>query len=115
MMGVFASLEQEKQEDWNRLVTPDFVGFDGGKRLARQDLFDLIKKGHAEGRQYKWSVTEEKSEADCAIGILYYVDKGSVTDAAGPKEVTWLETAAFRRDTGKWRLFFIESARTPTP
>jgi hypothetical protein len=43
------------------------------------------------------------------------VNKGSVTDAAGAKEVTWLETAAFRRETGQWRLFFIESVRTPTP
>ena len=115
ILGAFASLEQESLQDWKQLVTTDFVGFEGGKRLDRQQLFDLIKQAHADGRHYKWSVTEEKSQADCEIGILYYVNKGSVTDAAGANEVTWLETAAFRRDTSRWRLFFIESVRTSSP
>lgn len=95
------------------VTTPDFYTFDGGKRMTCDQLMALIKKAHDAGRIYVWEVTEPQAYVEGNMAWLTYVNRGSVQDAAGRKDVIWLESAVLRKDDGAWRIRFFHSTRVP--
>lgn len=40
--------------------------------------------------------------------------RGSVQDAAGKKDVIWLESAVLLKEAGGWRIQFFHSTRVPS-
>src|SRR5215469_7742951 len=67
---IFAALENEDRQAWERLTTRDFVAFEGGRRHGRTAVFNMVKYAHGTGRQFTWSVTSPRLEADCTIATL---------------------------------------------
>lgn len=98
---------------FHAVAADDFYAFDNGKRFVGDELIALIKKLHAAGNVYEWHVTEPKVRRANDVAWITYVNKGSVTDAAGRKDVTWLESSVLQKEHGRWRIRFFHSTRAP--
>ena len=97
-----------------RAVTaPDFYAFDAGGRFTRDALMDMIKKAHAAGNVYVWTVNDPEVRISGDIAWITYVNRGSMKDASGTKDVTWLESAVLQKEKGVWRIHFFHSTRVP--
>jgi hypothetical protein len=108
---VFAALENQDQQAWQRLTTRDFVAFEGGHRYGRTALFDAIKYAHGGGEHFSWSVTSPRLEGACTVATLIDVNQGSITQGSSRLSVSWLKTATFRYTEGQWRVVFMDSMR----
>jgi len=98
---------------FHTVAAPDFYAFDVGKRFDGDALMELIKNLHAAGSIYVWRVTEPEVHVYADTALITYVNRGSVQDASGRKDVTWLESAFLRKDEGRWRIHFLHSTRVP--
>ena len=74
---------------------------------------DLIKAAHAAGKVYVWTVNEPEVHIAADIAWITYVNRGSIKDASGTKDVTWLESAVLQKEKGMWRIHFFHSTRAP--
>ena len=93
------------------VASPDFYAFDGGKRFTGNELMALIKKAHADGKVYVWTVNEPEVYVDGNTAWITFVNRGSVTDSAGKTDVTWLESAILRKHETRWLIHFFHSSR----
>jgi ketosteroid isomerase-like protein len=109
----FAAATADDLDKLHAVTTPDFYAFDGGGRFTRDALMDLIKAAHAAGKVYVWTVNEPEVHISGDVGWITYVNRGSVKDASGTKDVTWLESAVLRKEKGDWRIQFFHSTRVP--
>lgn len=98
---------------FHTVATPDFYAFDVGKRFDGDALMELIKNLHAAGNDYVWQVTEPEVRVHGDTALITYLNRGSVQDASGRKDVTWLESAFLRKDEDRWRIHFLHSTRVP--
>lgn len=98
---------------FNTVAAPDFYAFDGGKRFTGDSLMELIRKLHSAGSIYVWTVTEPEVHLSGDIAWITYVNRGSVEDKSGKKDLTWLESAVLGKDAGTWRIHFFHSTRVP--
>jgi ketosteroid isomerase-like protein len=94
-------------------VTSDFYSYDGGKRFGGDELMELVKQAHAAGKVFVWNVTKPEVRIHGDVALITYVNEGSVKDAAGTKNVTWLESAFLRKENQNWRIEFFHSTRVP--
>ena len=92
-------------------ASPDFYAFDAGKRFTGNELMALIKKAHADGKVYVWTVNEPEVYVDGNTAWITFVNRGSVTDSSGKEDVTWLESAILRKHENKWLIHFFHSTR----
>ena len=114
--GQFLHLGSVAADDLDQLhaiPSPDFYAFDAGGRFTRDALLDLIKAAHAAGKVYVWTVTEPEVHISGDIGWITYVNRGSIKDASGTKDMTWLESAVLQKEQGIWRICFFHSTRAP--
>ena len=95
------------------VTTPDFYAFDAGGRFTGDALMDLIKAAHAAGKVYVWTVNEPEVHISGDIAWVTYVNRGSIKDASGIKDVNWLESAVLQKEQGTWRIRFFHSTRVP--
>jgi ketosteroid isomerase-like protein len=95
------------------VVTGDFYSFDGGKRFTADELMELIKGAHGTGKVYVWNVTKPEVHIHGDVAWITYVNEGSVKDASGTKNLTWLESAFLRKEKDAWRIEFFHSTRVP--
>ncbi len=95
------------------VTTPDFYAYDGGKRFTAQTLMELIRKLHAAGTHYEWNVTDPEVHIACNIAWVTYVNRGSIEDTAGHRDVTWLESVILEYANAQWRARFVHSTRVP--
>ncbi len=98
---------------FNTAASPDFYAFDAGKRFTGDELMALIKKAHADGDVYVWTVNDPEVYVDGNTAWITYVNRGSVTDSSGKQDVTWLESAILRKHDSKWLIHFFHSTRAP--
>jgi len=61
------------------------------------------------GKHIEWNVTDPDVHIDRTTAWVAYVDRGSITDAAGTMDKTWLESVYLVKRAGRWRLAFMES------
>jgi ketosteroid isomerase-like protein len=111
---VTAMFEAAKQDDlakFHTLATADFYAFDGGKRFDGDALMQLIKQLHAAGKVYEWHVTQPEVHIDGHTAWVTYVNRGSIQDASGKQDQTWLESVILRKQQGRWRVHFVHSTR----
>jgi hypothetical protein len=73
----------------------------------------LIKRVHAAGDVYVWRVTEPEVHVHGDLAWIAYVNRGSVQDAKGKKDLTWLESAVLHRIGGAWKIRFFHATRVP--
>jgi hypothetical protein len=111
---VFAALGENDHVRLNELLCEDFHAFENGVRVTGRELLDLMSRFHAEGRRYQWSVNSPQAERQGNLGVLVYVNEGSITESETsiPTPMSWLETALLRRHTSGWRLAFLHSTRS---
>ena len=98
---------------FHSVVTSDFYSYDGGARFGGDELMELIKKAHASGKVFVWTVTKPEVRIHGDAAWITYVNEGSVKDASGTKNVTWLESAFLRKENQSWRIEFFHSTRVP--
>jgi ketosteroid isomerase-like protein len=109
----FAAAATDDLDKLHAVTTPNFYAFDGGGRFTRDALMDLIKAAHAGGKVYVWTVTEPEVHISGDIAWITYINHGSIKDASGTKDVTWLESAVLQKEKGAWRIHFFHSTRAP--
>jgi ketosteroid isomerase-like protein len=109
----FAAAASDDLAKFRSVTTPDFYAFDAGGRFASDALMDLIKTAHAAGKVYVWTVNEPEVHISADIAWITYVNRGSIKDASGTKDVTWLESAVLQKEKGMWRIHFFHSTRAP--
>lgn len=113
MRTFYVAATNDDLEKFHSVVTRDFYSYDGGKRFSGDELMELIKQAHASGKVFVWTVTKPEVRIHGDAAWITYVNEGSVKDAAGTKNVTWLESAFLRKESGSWRIEFFHSTRVP--
>lgn len=111
MKTMYVAATNDDLARFNTVAASGFYAFDGGKRFTGDSLMELIKNLHAAGSIYVWKVTEPEVQISGDIAWITYVNRGSVEDKSGRKDVTWLESAVLRKDGGTWRIHFFHSTR----
>ena len=111
--SMFAALAAEDIPKLRAIIAPDFYAFEAGGRITGDALIDLMKKAHAGGKVYAWTVNEPEVHIDAEMAWVTYVNRGSIKDAAETKNVSWLESAILRKEEGNWRIQFFHSTRVP--
>jgi ketosteroid isomerase-like protein len=111
--SMFAAAAADDLAKFRAVTTPDFYAFDAGGRFTGDALMDLIKTAHAAGKVYVWTVNEPEVHIYGDIAWIAYVNRGSIKDASGTKDVTWLESAVLQKEKGMWRIHFFHSTRAP--
>ena len=109
----FAAATVDDSEKFNAVTSPSFYAFDAGGRFTRDALMDMIKAAHAAGKVYVWTVNEPEVHISGDMAWITYVNHGSIKDASGTKEATWLESAVLEKEKGIWRILFFHSTRAP--
>ena len=109
----FAAATAHDLDKLHAVITPDFYAFEAGGRITGDALIDLIKKAHAVGKTYIWTVTEPEVHIDGIMAWVTYINRGSIKDASETKEVSWLESAVLRKEKDNWRIQFFHSTRVP--
>ena len=109
----FAAATADDLNKLHAVTTADFYAFDAGGRFTRDALMDMIKTAHAAGKVYVWTVNEPEVHISGDIAWITYVNRGSIKDESGTKDVTWLESAVLRKEKGIWRIQFFHSTRAP--
>ncbi|MFT3896720.1 MAG: nuclear transport factor 2 family protein [Thermomonas sp.] len=115
MRTMYVAATNDDLEKFHEVAAPGFFAFDGGKRFGGDELMALVKDAHAAGKIYHWEVTQPEVHIDGGMAWIAYVNKGSVGDASGMTEMTWLESAVLRKERGAWRIVFFHSTRVPVP
>ncbi len=111
--SMFVALSAEDIPKLRSLIAPNFYAFDAGGRINGDALIDLIKKAHAAGKVYAWTVNEPEVHIDGSTAWVTYINRGSIKDASETKNVSWLESAILRKEKGNWRIQFFHSTRMP--
>jgi len=109
----FAAATADDLDKLHAVTAPNFYAFDAGGRFTRDALIDMIKAAHAAGKVYVWTVNEPEVHVSGDIAWVTYVNHGSIKDASGTKDVTWLESAVLEKEKGTWRILFFHSTRVP--
>jgi ketosteroid isomerase-like protein len=113
MESMYLAAKTDDLDLFHSVTAPEFFAFDNGKRFDGDALMQFVKNLHGSGTTYVWSVTEPRVEVFGDTALITYVDRGSVQDESGKKDVTWLESALLRKDKGAWRIRFLHSTRMP--
>jgi ketosteroid isomerase-like protein len=111
MRTMYAAAAADDLARFHSVTTPDFYAFDGGTRYDGDALMNTLKSFHAKGIVYVWSVTQPHVESDCHLAWITYINRGSMKDASGTKDLTWLESAVLEKQAGAWRIRFFHSTR----
>lgn len=108
---MFVAAANDDLAQFRSVTTPDFYAYDVGKQFTGDELMQLIKEAHAAGKTFVWEVTDPKAHVDGQTAWMTWVNRGSIEDAAGKTELTWLESAVLRNSDGAWRICFLHSTR----
>jgi hypothetical protein len=95
------------------VAAPGFYAYDVGKRFTGDELMAMIKGRHEAGVVYVWRVTEPAVRIEGNLAWITYVNRGSIKDASGARDVTWLESAVLQKEQDRWRIQFLHSTRVP--
>ena len=113
MRAMYAAASADDLRLFHSVTTRDFYAYDGGASFRGDELMELIKKLHASGTNFVWTVEEPEVHVSCNSAWIRYVNRGSVENAAGKKPVTWLESAVCEKQSGHWKIRFFHSTRVP--
>lgn len=111
---MYVAATNDDLDQFRAVTSSDFFTFDGGMRMSGDELMALIKGAHAAGKVYVWEVTEPQVHIDGQTAWVTYVNRGSLQDATGKKDLTWLESAVLRKYNDTWRIQFFHSTRVPS-
>ena len=111
---VFAAIGHDDQILLKEILCDDFHAFENGVPMTGRELLEIMSRYHAEGRRYQWSVNSAQVEAHGNLGVVMYVNCGSITmPSSDAIPMSWLETVVLRCERASWRLAFLHSTRMP--
>lgn len=110
---VFAASESDDLDKFHSVIAPGFYIFDNGKRFDGDAIMELIKKLKAAGNLYEWNVTEPDVHVNGNSAWIAYINRGSITNASGKHDQQWLESAVLQKQSGNWKIVFMQSTRVP--
>ncbi len=110
---IFAAALTDDVAKFDSVVAPDFYIYDAGTRFNGDTIMALIKAQHIAGKRYEWKVTEPDVHISGKTAWIAYVNKGSISDASGTVNQTWLESAFLEKQAGTWKIVFMHSTRVP--
>lgn len=114
--AIFLAAETDDLARFHAVTAPTFYIFDGGERFDGDEIMTLIKQQHAAGKVYEWNVTDPDVHIHGDNAWVAYVNRGSIADATGKKDMQWLESAVLQKQAGKWKIEFMHSTRAaPKP
>jgi hypothetical protein len=113
MRTMYAAATADDLASFHSVAAPGFYAFDGGKRYDGDALMNTVKSFHDRGTVFVWTVTDPHVEGTCKLAWITYTNRGSMKDASGTKEMTWLESAVLDKEAGAWRIRFFHSTRVP--
>jgi hypothetical protein len=108
---MYAAATTYDLDKFHTVAAPDFYAFDGGERYDGDALMKMVKSFHDSGKTFVWTVTQSHVESDCHLAWITYINRGSMKDASGTKDLTWLESAVLEKQAGTWRIRFFHSTR----
>jgi ketosteroid isomerase-like protein len=108
---IFTAARTDDVAKFDSVIAPDFYIFDAGARFNGDSIMGLIKAQHLAGKRYEWNVTESDVHVSGKTAWVAYVNKGSITDAAGTVNQNWLESAFLQKQAGVWKIVFMHSTR----
>ena len=94
---MYVAATNDDLDQFRAVTSSDFFTYDGGMRMSGDELMALIKDAHDAGKVYVWEVTEPQVHIDGQTAWVTYVNRGSLQDAAGKKDLAWLESAVLRK------------------
>lgn len=115
MRDMYAALMIDDFTAFHAVTTKDFFSYDGGQRFDGDALMDLIKARHAENVAFEWNVNDPKVEIACDAALVTYVNTGAITQAGVKRQLSWLESATLKHDSGRWLIRFFHSTQVPAP
>jgi hypothetical protein len=110
---IFAAASTDDVAKFDSVIAPGFYIYDVGARFNGDSIMALIKAQHIAGKRYEWKVTEPDVHISGKTAWIAYVNKGSITDASGSVNQTWLESAFLEKQAGAWKIVFMHSTRVP--
>jgi hypothetical protein len=113
MRTMYTAAATDDLAKFHTVAAADFYAFDGGTRYDGDALMNTLKSLHASGKVYVWTVTQPHVESDCHLAWITYINRGSIKDASGTTDHTWLESAVLEKQAGAWRIRFFHSTRVP--
>jgi ketosteroid isomerase-like protein len=113
MRTMYAAAAADDLAKFHSVATPDFYAFDGGTRYDGDALMNRGKSLHDKGMVFVWSVTQPHVESDCHLAWITYINRGSIKEASGTKDLSWLEFAVLEKQADGWRIRFFSSTRVP--
>jgi ketosteroid isomerase-like protein len=111
--AIFSAVSENDEALFNTVIAPDFYLFEAGVRFDGPGMLALIKAERDAGKSFEWNVTEPDIRIGGNVACIAYVNRGSITSAAGTKPQVWLESAFLEKRTGRWRIVFLHSTRAP--
>lgn len=108
---LFTAARADDLAKFDSVVAPGFYIFDGGLRFNGDSIMAFIKTQHEAGKRYEWNVTEPDVHISGHTAWIAYTNKGSVSDASGTGNQTWLESAFLEKQAGVWKIVFMHSTR----
>ena len=109
----FAAATADDLDKLHAVITSDFYAFEAGGRISGDALIGMLKAAHAAGKVYVWTVNEPEVHISADTAWITYVNRGSIKDTSGAKDVIWLESAVLQKEKGMWRINFFHSTRVP--
>jgi hypothetical protein len=110
---IFTAIQTDDAAKLNSVITPDFYIFDGGKRFNAEEVMAIFKAQHLAGKRFEWNVTEPDIHITGSAAWIAYVNDGSIGDASGRVPQQWLESGFLEKQTGTWKVLFMQSTRVP--
>jgi ketosteroid isomerase-like protein len=112
--GLFEAVGNDDRAGAEQFLCHDFHAFENGVQMTGRELLDLMSRLYAEGKRYQWSVNSPQVELQGDLGVIAYVNHGSITETPGaaPTPMSWLETVLLRREESGWRAAFLHSTRS---
>ena len=111
---MFTAFRADDLSGFQQIATAGFYAYDNGVRFTGPSLLELLRKAHASGTRFEWSVTEPEVHIACNVAWVTYVNQGSIENAAGRQKMSWLESAVLEYGERQWRIRFFHSTRAAT-
>src|SRR6516165_987228 len=95
----FVAIGKDDQMLLREIFCEDFHAFENGVPVTGPEVFELMSRFHAQGKRYRWSVNSPQIEVQGNLGVVVYVNRGSISETPGsdPIPMSWVETAVLRR------------------
>jgi hypothetical protein len=104
----FDGIKNQNLEKLNALTTSDFVLFENGKIWTNDSLVTISEEYTSFNGE--WTFDNMKVTIDESSGYIVYYNHGEfIYNDTIKRQVDWLESAAFRKINGEWKMNFLHS------